>query len=167
MSVLIPAAEELAELLAEAWEDISLPTSLEEASAAAAEHISRGSEAAVVEVTNAEASRISTAARRIGGAVAGGLAFQGQIQEGIDDVKRVYKRAGDAIDNFTRPAKKARFADKLTPAKRKRSTRKPYKSLKKLKTMHRRIEPVTSEGKSLWNPSTISFSTGTSFFNFQ
>lgn len=160
MSGLIPAAEEVATLLAEAWEDISLPTSLEEASAAAAEHLSRGNEAAVVEVTNAEASRISTAARRIGGAVAAGLALQGQIQEGIDDVKGVYKRGRDVIDKFTTPVKKAIQPGKATPSKRKRSRSKPKKWVKKLDFMHRRIEPVNDQGQSLWNPSGISFSTG-------
>lgn len=151
----VPAAEELAALLAEAWEDISLPTSMDEAQAAAAEHIANGHQAAVVEVSNAAASRIQQAARSIGGVVGAGLVFHDEVKAAYDDVK---KRANEVID----------FVGDLRPTKRQKTEhhnkkrRKRHRSRSK-KKMHRRIEPLRSDGTSMWAPSNISFSVGTSF----
>jgi len=154
----VPAAEELAALLAEAWEDISLPTSIEEAQAAAAEHIANGSRAAVVEVSNAAASRIQQAARSIGGAVGAGMVFHDEVKAAYDDVKKRVNEVVDFVGDL-RPTKK----QKQNPQKKKGRKR---KRSRKKKQMHRRIEPLVSEGgPSMWGPSNISFSSGTSFFN--
>jgi len=160
----VPAAEELAALVAEAWEDISLPTSLAEARAAASAHIANGAHAAVVEVSEAGASAITKAARTIGAAGSTAIAFHDQVKGAWDEAKKEYVKIRDDVES-------------LFPARQKKKQKKAANEVKRSHPMqmrprqgiiHRRISTGVanySQQSSNWTPTGINLNFGMSFLN--